>query len=201
MRDLRVSFPKPCEEKWDAMTPVAGGCDRVCAACDKVIHDLSHYDFAEVEALLRADPDTCVRARIDADGTVALRPGRGGRVRRMVVAAASVSLLAACAPALAEQDRPAGEIRGKVEIDGSQMRVTATAADGRTFRTKARYDGQYRIRKLPAGTYTLTFESNCSDSWTVADVVVGSDQTVLPYAENPAPCIIVGQMMIDERNA
>lgn len=197
MRDLRVSFPKPCDEKWDAMTPVAGGCDRVCAACDKVIHDLSHYDFAEAEALLRADPDTCVRARIDADGTVALRPGRGGRVQRMVVAAASVGLLATSVPALAGQDRPAGEIRGKAD----SLRVTATGADGSVVRVKVGRDGGYRIKDLPAGTYTLTFEPDCGDSWTVENVVVGAGQTVLPYSQNPNPCIIIGQLKIEEGRA
>ena len=34
------------------MTPA--GCDRVCARCDKLIHDLSNYEIDEVEALLRA---------------------------------------------------------------------------------------------------------------------------------------------------
>ncbi len=66
MRDLRVSFPKLCDEKWETMTPV--GCARVCGRCDKPVHDLSRCTLLETEALLRRNPDTCVRARIDGDG-------------------------------------------------------------------------------------------------------------------------------------
>ena len=54
MPDLRVSFPKPCEEKWEAMTPA--GRARVCARCDKAVHDLASYTLDEAEALLRRNP-------------------------------------------------------------------------------------------------------------------------------------------------
>jgi hypothetical protein len=101
MPDLRVSFPKPCDETWEAMTP--SGCDRVCARCDHVVHDLSQYTLAEAEALLGANPGSCVRAQIGADGAVALKPGRGGKAGRMMIAvAATAGLLAAAAPGLCE---------------------------------------------------------------------------------------------------
>ena len=47
MGDLRVSFPKPCDEKWQAMTPE--GRARVCGRCDKAVHDLSLYSIDEAE--------------------------------------------------------------------------------------------------------------------------------------------------------
>ena len=102
------------------MTP--SGCDRVRGRCDKVIHDLSHYALDEAEALLRRFPDTCLRARIGADGVVALRPGRRGNARRMVIAAAATAgLLMASAPALAKRGRPDGAIAGIVESCGSRV--------------------------------------------------------------------------------
>jgi urease beta subunit len=197
MRDLRVSFPRPCDEKWEAMTPA--GCNRVCARCDRLIHDLSHYELDEAEALLRRDPDTCVRARIDADGAVALKPGRGGNARRMVIAiAATAGLLTAGAPAFAKRNRPDGAIAGNVGSYGIRTRVTATGTDGRTFRTRARSNGRFRIRHLPAGTYTVTFVPACGDGRTVENVIVGDGETILPGVQDVGACIIIGLLRIED---
>ena len=103
MRDLYVSFPRPCGEKWETMTPA--GCARVCGRCDKPVHDLSEYSLEEAETLLRGDPRACVRARVGCDGSVALKPGRRGETRRMMIAvAATAGMLAASVPAAARQD-------------------------------------------------------------------------------------------------
>jgi hypothetical protein len=196
MRDLRVSFPRPCDEKWEAMA--LAGCSRLCARCDRLVHDLSHYELGEAEALLRRDPDTCVRARIDADGVVALKPGRGGKARRMVIAAAATAgLLTAGAPAFARRDRPDGAIAGNVGSYGIRTRVTATGTDGRTFRATAKSDGRFRIRRLPAGTYRLTFVPDCGDSRTVENVVVGDGETLLPGVQDVGACIIIGLLRIE----
>ncbi|MEA3038729.1 MAG: hypothetical protein QOE79_1242 [Sphingomonadales bacterium] len=197
MRDLRVSFPRPCDEKWEAMTPA--GCDRICGRCDKLIHDLSHYEFDEAVALLRRDPETCVRARVGADGVVALKPGRRDGARRMVVAAAAAAgLLAAGGPAFASTDRPQGAIAGKVRAYGARVRVTATDPSGGKFRAKVGGDGRFRIKHVPAGTYNLTFVPDCGDKWTIDNVVVGEGQTALPDSESPTTCIVVGMLRIDD---
>ena len=196
MRDLRVSFPKPCDEKWESMTP--SGCDRVCARCDKVIHDLSQYEFGEAEALLRRDPDTCVRAQIGADGVVALKPGRGGGARRMVIAAAATAgLLTAGAPAFARQDRPGGAIAGTVAGTGFRARVIATGPGGQTFRAKIRSNGRFRIRHVPAGTYTLSFAADCGANWTVENVVVGIGETNVRDVRDRDMCIVIGMLRIE----
>ncbi|HYN46511.1 MAG TPA: carboxypeptidase-like regulatory domain-containing protein [Allosphingosinicella sp.] len=197
MRDLRVSFPRPCDEKWEAMTPA--GCDRVCARCDKLIHDLSQYQIDEAEALLRRNPGTCKRAHIDTDGVVALKPGRRGRARRMVIAvAATAGLLTAGAPAFAKRDRPDGAISGNVESFGIRMRVTATGTGGQTFRARAKSNGRFRIRRLPAGTYTLTFVPECGNSWMVENVVVRDGETIVPNVGNADGCIIIGLLRIED---
>jgi len=200
MRDVRVSFPRPCDEVWEAMIPA--GCARVCARCDKVVHDLSHYELGEAEALLRRNPDACVRARIDADGVVALKRGREGNARRMVIAvAATAGLLTAGAPALAKPDRPDGAIAGKVEAFGFRVRVTATGPGGQTFRAKVRNNGRFRIRSVPAGTYTLTFVPDCGDKWTVENVVVANGETIVPDSQNAGGCIIIGMLRIEDDRA
>lgn len=196
MPDLRVSFPRPCDETWEAMAPA--GCNRVCARCDTLIHDLANYALDEAEALLRANPGSCVRAQVGADGTVALKPGRGGTARRMVIAiAASAGLLTAAAPALAKRDRPGGAIAGHVDSYGFRVQVTATGADGRTWHTRARSNGRYRIRHLPAGTYTITY-SSCGESRTVENVVVRDGQVDVPDVRSENQCIVVGQLRIED---
>jgi hypothetical protein len=197
MRDLRVSFPRPCDEKWEGMTPA--GCARVCGRCDKPVHDLSHYTVDEAEALLRGNPEVCVRARIDRDGLVALRPSRRGDARRMVIAiAATAGLLAGGTPAFAKQDRPDGAIAGKVEDAWLRTRVTATRTDGQTFRARVRGNGRFRIGHLPAGTYSLTFVPSCGERWTVENVVVGAGETIVPNVQSPDGCITVGMLVIEE---
>lgn len=194
MPDLRVSFPRPCGERWDEME--ASGRGRLCARCDRLIHDLSEYNADGVEALLRADPDTCVRAEVGADGVVALKPGRGAR--RMVMAAALTAGLMAGAPALAKQDRPAGAISGRYEIKGERVRVVATDQAGRKFHTHTGLRGRYRIAGLPPGTYMLTFEETCGEPTAVPKVVVGAGETVV-RTEPEYRCVIVGRLEIEER--
>ena len=196
MPDLRVRFPKPCDERWEAMTP--SGCDRVCARCDHVVHDLAEYTLDEAEALLRASPGSCVRARIGPDGAVALKPGRAGKARRMMIAAAATAgLLAASAPAYARQERPAGAISGQVESYGNRVRVIATGPDGRTYRVRTRRDGRFMIRHLPAGTYRLSFEA-CEDYQPVENVVVRDAETQVPNVRSEGQCVIIGLLRIED---
>jgi hypothetical protein len=194
MADLRVSFPRPCDERWEAMAPA--GCGRLCARCDQIIHDLSRYDADEAEALLRAQPGTCVRAAVGPDGGVATRPGRGGR--RLVVAAALTAGLLSGAPALAAQDRPAGAISGRYQIKGERVRVVATDQAGRKYQTHTGDHGRYRIAGLPPGTYKLSFDAMCGEPKTLADIVVGRGETVVPATQVDYVCIVVGRLRIED---
>lgn len=196
MPDLRVSFPKPCDETWEAMTPT--GCDRVCARCDHVVHDLAEYTFAEAEALLRGNPGSCVRARIGADGEIALKPGRGGKARRMVIAAAATAGLLAVAPAHAREGRPSGAISGDLFTFGPRHRVIATDANGQIFRAWTRNNGRFRIRHLPPGTYRLTFVTSCGEERVIENLVVGAGETVLRADQARDDCIVIGLLRIED---
>ena len=196
MRDLRVSFPRPCDEGWEAMAPAGRG--RLCARCDKAVHDLSQYEPGEAEALLRRNPGACVRARIGADGAVALKPAQGGGARRIAIAvAATAGLLTAGAPVLAKEDRPGGAIAGKIAPFAFGGRVTATGPDGRTFRAKVRSNGRFRIRGVPAGTYSLSVAPDCGETWTVENVVVGTGETIVSDSQDRGGCIIIGMLQIE----
>jgi hypothetical protein len=198
MRDLRVSFPRPCDEQWEAMSP-SGGCGRMCGRCDKVVHDLSRYGLDEAEALLRANPGACVRASVDGNGIVALRPGRRDGARRMVIAAAvTAGLLAGGAPALAKGERPQGAIAGKVENYEFGGRVVATGPDGRTYRGGVKGNGRYRIKHVPPGTYTLTFMTACGGEEPIGAVVVGEGEAIAPDSKESSACIVVGMLRIED---
>lgn len=197
MSGLRVSFPNPCTETWEQMKPT--GCHRLCARCDKVIHDLSQLDIDEAETLLSRGEDSCVRAQINGGGEIALRPARSGRIGKLVVAIATTATLFAVAePAHGRRGRAQGAIVGTVEAFGLTVQVTATAQDGSRFRARVNRDGRYRLRRIPAGTYTLTFDPSCGENWIVENVVVGHGPTTVERSRSPDGCIVIGQARIIE---
>jgi hypothetical protein len=182
MVDLEVSFPKPCDERWDGMQRV--GCNRHCASCDTIVHDLEAYRFDEIAALVSRGEEVCVRARIGADGEVALKPG-GRRTGRLILAA-SAGMLAITSPAYAQ---PKGKIVGKV--DGHQ--VIATDEAGRRYRAALRQDGRFWFRGLPPGKYVVSAHG-CTEPWTVGTATVRGGKVELPPSFDPKAdeCIIVG---------
>ena len=196
MADVRISFPKPCDEPWAEMTPA--GCDRVCGRCARTIHDLRHYSIEEVEALVRRDPDTCVRASVATDGTVTLK--RGGTRRMIATIGATVALLASPHAVSAKEKKPRGTIAGRVaDVDWS-TKVVATGSDGTTYRAKVEGDGRYAIKHLPAGSYRLVFTPSCGEPWIVDSVVVADDAAVNADTKDPNQCIIVGMVRIEDDN-
>lgn len=68
MRRSDVPITTPCGADWNAMSP-AGARARLCAQCDKTVHDLSAMKSAEVEALVAAGP-LCVRYLYDVHGRI-----------------------------------------------------------------------------------------------------------------------------------
>jgi hypothetical protein len=54
-KPLTITLPKPCEQKWDDMTPEKGG--RHCAACSKVITDFTLMSDSEIIDVFRKAKD------------------------------------------------------------------------------------------------------------------------------------------------
>lgn len=198
MKDLRVTFPEPCSEKWEAMT--RAGCNRICGRCDTTIFDLSEYDVYQAEALLRAGDRICVRARLDAEGAVRLKPHPVGNARRMVLAVgASAAMFMMGGHAAAREKEPRGEISGMVDTSWPfNLTVTAKGDDGRVYRGKVKRDGRYKIKKLPPGTYSLEVTGGCGDPWSSGKVTVRERETALHNATDPNDCIIVGMIEIEQ---
>lgn len=200
MKDLRVTFPGPCNEKWEAMAPA--GCNRICGRCHMTIFDLSEYDVEQAEALLRTGDRVCVRARLDAEGAVQLKPDPSGNARRMMLAmGASAAMLMIGGQAAAKEKEPRGAISGTVDTSWPfNLTIMAKGDDGREYRGKVKRDGRYKIRNLPPGTYSLEVSGGCGDPWNSGKVTVRERETALHNSTDPNDCIIVGMIEIEQND-
>lgn len=196
MRELRISFPNPCGESWDAMQP--SGCDRICATCSETVHDLAKLTVREAEALLREPGKHCVRAQVGPDGAVSLRPGPTGRSQKMLVAvSASVGLFASACETVPSATGPTGAIVGKVAPYSLVTSVRAVSEDGRERRTRVRADGSYRFERLPYGTYSLNFTDPCGTREGERITLRESEHSVDAPADT-LDCVIVGMAKVED---
>lgn len=196
MSDLRISFPNPCGESWDAMQP--SGCDRICATCSETVHDLAKLTVQEAEALLRAPGKHCVRAQVGPDGALSLRPGPSGRSRRMLVAvSATVGLFASACETVPSAAGPTGTIVGTVGRYSPVTSVKAVADDGRERRARVRADGSYRLERLPYGTYSLSFTDSCG-TWEGERITLQESEHSVEAPADTLDCIIVGMAKVGD---
>ena len=193
MADTEIWFAAPCHEDWEAMHAdghADGHADsraRLCDACDKKVHDLSHYTPEEADTLLLGDPEpACIRATILPDGSVATLPGRKGKL--LMAAIVTPALLFATASA-ATSPRT-GAIVGSVSAAGTAVRVTVEAPG---LRRSAAIDdqGAYRFDGLPPGEYRLVFSSAISRRWTIARVAVRANHVTVRNSYDPALPVFV----------
>lgn len=196
MSDIKVSFPSPCSEPWEGMAPA--GCHRHCASCDKVIHNLEAMTVEDVEGLVASGEEVCVRARVAADGTVALAQGPGRGRRRLVATVGATMALAACQTPMVGPVTPRYQVTAEPVgwLDTSSLRLVAQ--DGTVHRPGRTKDGRYRFGNLKAGTYTPTIESYCSDT-VFAEPIEVSDTDIdagkLRFNDGQNDCIIIGVMV------
>jgi hypothetical protein len=196
MSDLRISFPDPCGESWDAMQP--SGCDRICATCSETVHDLTKLTVDEAEALLREPGKHCVRAQVGPDGALNLKPGPSGRSRRMLVAvSASVGLFASACETVPSTAAPTGAIVGTVVPYSMVTSVRAVSDDGRVRRARVRADGSYRFERLPYGTYALSFIGMC-ETWVGEPVTLRERELSVEAPADMQDCIIVGMAKVED---
>lgn len=196
MSDLRISFPEPCGESWDAMQPA--GCDRICATCSETVHDLAKLTVQEAEALLREPGKHCVRAQVGPDGALSLRPGPSGRSRRILVAvSASVGLFASACETVPSAEVATGAIFGTVGRFSGVTYVRAVSADGRERRTRVRADGSYRLERLPYGTYSLRFTGTCG-TWEGEPITLLEREHSVDETADAPECIVIGMARLED---
>jgi hypothetical protein len=195
MADIKVSFPEPCSERWDAMEP--RGCNRHCASCDKIVHDLASLTIDEAEALLESGDEVCVRARIRPDGLVKTANGFSRSSKRIMTAiGASVTLAtAACQTTEAPKISPRYEIKGHVGNDWAAS-ATLTSSDGKSRSKTLRGDLNFRFSNLRPGTYTLSFMGTCYERHRIENIVIKDDIDLgaIEFGDEYEDCIIVGRM-------
>lgn len=120
LRQVRLAVHLPlrnrCHEDFEAMTPVTGG--RACAACQRVVHDLSAMREREAARFVteRQGQRVCLRYLAREDGTIVYRREEPARIGPALVAAA----LAACTP-----HEPAPRLADEVEVVEAEAPVPA----------------------------------------------------------------------------
>jgi hypothetical protein len=199
MADLQVTFPKPCDEAWDAMSP--RGCNRHCASCDTIVHDLAAMTYEEAEALLAHEDEACVRAQLGPDGVLKLKPSGRSNGRRMVAAAgASLALAtAACQTAPPSEEAPGLAISGAFNRYLVKT-VTLYPGEGKSLRRKPdKKTGSVTFSGLAPGTYSIIITGDCGyyaflENVTIVDrSVTVSEAAFTEESGNGCP-IIVGRI-------
>lgn len=192
MSDLRVTFPEPCREKWEAMSP--SGCNRHCATCDTIIHDLSHLTVDEAESLLDSQSELCVRAIVSGDGAVRTATSRTSRSRRMVaILGASASL--ATAACQTPQVSPRYEVSGQIKYGGYSDRAQLRSETGEIYKVRIWGDRKFQFRNLRPGTYDLMFSIGCGELRSFQTIVVQADLMLEDVdLSKEDMCIIVGKL-------
>jgi hypothetical protein len=199
MSDLHVSFPKPCDEPWEAMEP--SGCNRHCASCDKIIHDLAALTFDEAAALLDTGTEVCVRAKVRSDGVIELKNGGRNTARRMVAAAGvSLALATAACQTVPETSEPTYQITGKFSWTNFYYSAELTSANGQTWpKRREPGTGRFIFDGLAPGVYTLTVEDLCGSRVEFETITITNSSVEVSQRYPESGCIIVGAMVRTER--
>lgn len=195
MTDVKVTFPKPCDKPWEAMAE--HGCNRHCASCDKIVHDLAALTFDEAERLLEGEDEVCVRANVGLRGTIALR-GNGSNAARRMVAAAGVTLALATAACqtVPDQREPRYQLTGKFTWKDFYKSAELRSADGRQWpKRREPGTGRFIFDRLAPGTYTLTTEDSCGYRVEVETVTITDASVDIGMAFPQESCIIIGAMV------
>lgn len=197
MSDLKVTFPKPCDERWEAMAP--RGCNRHCAACDTVIHDLEQMTLEEAERLLDSGSEVCVRARVAPDGVVKLKPSGRSTGRRLVAAAsASLALASAACQTVPDTAEPRYQITGKFPDKEQFYQAELTSPDGTKWpKRREPGTGRFIFDNLVPGIYVLSTRGYCGTRQVVETITIDAASVDLGRTapELDDSCLIIGVMV------
>ena len=177
MADLKVSFPAPCSEPWDGMPPV--GCNRHCASCDKIIHDLAALTIDQAEALLESGEEVCVRAKVGKGGVVELADYAPTRRRMVAAVGASMALAtAACQTVPADEQPNRFEIIGAVPMIQTRKPVVRSS-DGQVWDIHMEYRSTtFRVPRLYPGVYSITYDASCGEERRTIENIVIRDRSI-----------------------
>ena len=197
MSDLYVKFPKPCAEPWEAMSPQ--GCNRHCATCEKIIHDLEQMTAEDAEHLLASEAELCVRAKVAPGGAIALKPAKTGAARQIMVAAgATLALATAACQTVPDNGEPRYRVTGKFASKDYYYAAELTSPDGRKWpKRREPGTGRFIFDNLPPGTYELSTRGYC-EGRQVLETITITDASVEVARTGPEleeTCIIIGVMV------
>ncbi|RNJ63010.1 MAG: carboxypeptidase regulatory-like domain-containing protein [Porphyrobacter sp. IPPAS B-1204] len=197
MTDLKVAFPNPCDEPWGAMA--RRGCNRHCAACDTIIHDLEHLTFEDAERLLESASDVCVRAKVGRDGVISLKPSDTGSGRRLLAAAgATLALATAACQTVPDRNEARYQITGKFSWKEYYYSAELTSQDGRKWpKRREPGTGRFIFDNLPPGTYELSTQGFCEGRQVLETITItdASAEVTKTGPDLEDGCIIIGVMV------
>jgi hypothetical protein len=156
--------------------------------------------IGEIETLIDTGKEICVRAQINGQGRVALKSDAWRDARRMFATVGAGLGLMTTGGAVASPRPAEGEIAGKVENSDWNTRATATGADGKIYSAKVKYNGRYKIKHLPPGTYRLSFTAECSEPWEAGNVIVAAGKKTIGNTTEEYGCIVVGLLELENKN-
>lgn len=181
-----ISIPKPCNENWDAMSPEEQG--KHCAKCNIVVRDFSAMSNEEILDYLKQDKKTkCAKIRTEQVLDVF---NMSKKVKKFLYALAicflpftaltSASLLI---PTEANAQENPGGLDGKIFNDKGEplpFAVIIVEQDGIQKKvTKSDINGNYKLKPLAKGYYTLKVERLGYTSLEIKEVEVKSGESLM----------------------
>lgn len=198
--DLRVKLTSPCSEPWEGMTPA--GRNRHCASCDKLIHDLSALTIDEAEALLEANGEVCVRARVGKGGVIELADAARGRRRMIAAVGASMALATAACQTVPAEGRPNRYVISGTVPMIQYRKPVVRSSDGQTWDVEMEFRStSFRVPRLYPGVYSISYDAACGEERRTIENIVVRDQSIdMGMLEGEGDCIILGVMLRADRS-
>lgn len=181
-----ISIPTPCHENWENMTSEEKG--RFCTVCNKTVHDFSHSNLEQINAVLQEKQGESICVRLSKKQlekpTFAVRVTKA--LRYFALALALVFGVHQKAHAqLHEKPKEVkevhltttGGIAGKItdrNSDDALNNITISVFHDQKYLTGIRTNkqGEYNLVGLIPGSYTLVFSGKEYHSLTTQNILI-----------------------------